>query len=149
MATYKHSAARPADTTAYTANDVVLGVLTFRPTAFSREEYITDVRLRIDVTAVNSGMTSFRLYLYKTTPASALADNAAFDLPAGDRVSYIGYIDIGTPTDIGSTLFCQLSQANYKIGQTEGLFGYLVTNGAYTPAASTVYTVEIETVALQ
>src|SRR5690348_3239263 len=100
MPTYKHSAARPNDTTAYTANDVVLGVLTFRAGQLRWEEVVTDARLEIDASSVPSGMTSFRLYLYRGSPASALADNAAFDLSSGDRASYIDYIDLGSPADL-------------------------------------------------
>jgi hypothetical protein len=96
----------------------------------------------IAVAAIPAGMTSFRLHLYRETPASAIADNAAWDLPAGDRDAYLGYIDLGSPADAGSTLFAQVDQINKQIlcGAT-GVWGYLVTNGAYTPAGvSEVYT---------
>ena len=132
---------RPANTTAYTAGDVVGGAITFdRIGNFHGAVLITSVDLRIHVAAIPSGMTSFRLHLYSVTPPSALADNDAWDLPSGDRSAYLGYIDLGSPADAGSTLFCQVDQVNKHI-QTAGsapcnVYGYLVTNGAFTPAGN-------------
>jgi hypothetical protein len=97
-------------------------------------------------------MTSFRLHLYRETPPSALADNAAWDLPSGDRAAYRGYIDLGSPADVGSTLFCQVDQINKHVklhsGETS-LYGYLVTNGGFTPAAnSEVYVPTLHAIGL-
>lgn len=132
---------RPADTTAYTAGDVVGGVIDL-PGLGDRvvnSLLITDANLRLDISAIPSGMTSFRLHLYTATPPSAYADNAAWDLPSGDRSIYAGFIDLGSPADVGSTCFAQVTQVNMQIhpgSGTTALYGYLVTNGAYTPAAN-------------
>lgn len=127
---------RDANTTPYTAGDVVGGVINFKGMPGDKKDIlITSVDLRIDVSAIPSGMTSFRLYLYKERPASAYADNAAWDLPAGDRDDYIGFADIGTIADLGSTLYVQNSDIRMQLRTGEvGLFGYLVTTGAFTPA---------------
>ena len=143
------SITRPADTTAYTAGDVVgatAAAITFAdigPT-FGVVS-ITDADLRIDVAAVPAGMTSFRLHLYDATPPSALADNAAWDLPAGDRASYLGYIDLGSPVDVGATLFVQTTGTGAKTIQlkTSSLFGYLVTNAGFTPGSAAVKTIRL------
>jgi hypothetical protein len=116
----------------------------------ARSVTITSAELEIDVAAIPASMTSFRLYLYSVTPPSALADNAAWDLPAGDRASFLGYIDLGTPADLGSTLYVRTNgiNAQFKLGGTS-LFGYLVTNGAFTPAGnSEVYVVTLHAAAL-
>lgn len=144
---------RPANVTPYTAGDVVGGVITFPSMgAAGSQAMLTSVDLRIDIAAIPSGMTSFRLYLYSVTPPSALADNAVWDLPAGDRAGFIGYIDLGSPLDLGSTLFTQLDTINkhVKLGAAEtALFGYLVTTGGFTPAAnSEVYVPTLRAVAL-
>ena len=118
------------------------GVITFTNIgAAAGDIIITDVDLMINLAAVTSGMASFRLHLYNATPPSALGDNAAWDLPSGDQTAYLGYIDMGTPVDVGSSLFVQTSGVNKKVrmGATSSLFGYLVTNGAYTPASATTY----------
>lgn len=148
--TSKTTVTRPANTTAYTANDVVgatAAAIEFQRIGELYEHIIiTDADLEIDVTSVPSGMTSFRLYLYNATPPSALADNAAFDLPAGDRANFLGYIDLGTPADIGSTLYVQNSAVNRKLkmGATTSLFAYLVTNGAFTPTSAAVKVITLQ-----
>lgn len=151
------STARPANTTTYAIGDVVGGtptaVITFPAIgAVGANVYVTSVDLRIDIAAVSSGMTSFRLYLYNVTPPSALADNAAWDLPAGDRAGFVGYIDLGTPVDLGSTLYVQTDQVYRQLKLDPAgtaLYGYLVTNGAIVPAAvSEVYTVTLRGVTL-
>ena len=111
---------------------------------------ITDTDFRIDLTGVISGMTTFRLHLYNITPPSALGDNAAWDLPAGDRASYLGYLDLGTIVDLGSTLYVERNGVNKKLlmGATTSLFGYLVTIGTYTPSSADVHTIRLNAVGL-
>lgn len=132
---------RPANTTAYTAGDVVGGAFQFSGIPAGLQCLIDAVALRIDVAAIPAGMTSFVLHLYSQTPPSALADNAAWDLSAGDRASYLGEIQMGSPADKGSSLYCSAVGVNLPVltGAT-GLWAYLVTNGAFTPAGgSEVY----------
>jgi hypothetical protein len=147
--------ARTADTAAYTAGDVI-GTATDATAAITFADIgaagalinIADVDLRIDVAAVPVGMTGFKLHLYNVTPPSALFDNVAWDLPAGDRAAYLGYVAIGTPVDLGSTLFVQSAGTATKqvlMGATTSLFGYLVTDGGYTPSSAAVQTVRLQT----
>lgn len=149
------SLTRTADTAPYTAGDVIgsatgsTAALTFTNMGPAGGAIIiTDVDLRIDVAAVISGMTSYRLHLYNVTPPSALGDNAAWDLPAGDRASYLGYIDLGTPIDVGSTLFVQTGFVNKKLlmGATSSMFGYLVSIGGYTPSSAAVKSIRLNAV---
>jgi hypothetical protein len=158
MSIAKTTKTRPANQTPYTANDVVGdsggAVWVFQNAgAAGQQIFITGVELEIDITAIPSGMTSFRLYLYNQSPASALADNAAFDLPSGDRVGYLGYVDIGSPADLGSTLFVQADQVNKQIrlgSNDSSLYAYAVTNGGFTPAAnSEVYTITLSTLSAE
>lgn len=150
--TSQSSITRPADTTAYTAGDVVgatAAAIEFANAGPAAGHIIiTDADLRIDVAGVPSGMATFRLHLYNATPPSALADNAAWDLPAGDRAAYLGYIDLGAPVDVGSTLFVSIGAINKKLkmGATTSLFGYLVTAGGYTPTSAAVKSVRLNSV---
>jgi hypothetical protein len=146
------SLTRPSNTNTYGANDVVgalAAALTFPDMGPSGGRIrIIESSLEIDVTAIPSGMTSFRLYLYGVTPPSALADEATFDLPAGDRASFLGYIDLGSPADLGSTLYVQTEQAkNIKLAGTS-LFGYLVTNGSYAASSAAVKVITLHAIAL-
>lgn len=147
---------RPADTAAYAANDVI-GASTGSTACqqFSNmgpsggRITITSVSLEIDAGALISGETSYVLHLYNATAPSALGDNAAFDLGSGDRASYLGSINLGTPVDLGSTLYVAQDGINKQIKLSgTSLFGYLVTTGPYTPTASRVHVVKLNAVSL-
>lgn len=133
-------------TTAYAANDCVgaasanaaldLGVA--GPNAGIVE--IVSASLEIDAAAIISGETSYRLYIYNATPPSAINDSSPWTgIPSGDRASFLGYIDLGTVVALGTspaTLYVRQDNigTRVKLSGTH-LFGYLVTNGAYTPTA--------------
>lgn len=147
------SVTRPNDTTAYGAGDVVgaaAAALTFPSMGPSAGQVmITSATLEIDVAAVISGQTSYTLQLYSVTPPSALADNAVWDLPAGDRGSYLGSINLGTPIDLGSTLYIEANGINKQVKLAgTSLFAYLTTVGAYTPSALMVHVINLFAVAL-
>ena len=143
---------RPADTAAYTAGDVVgatSAAIEFASIGPANGHIIiTDIDLRLDIASVPTGMTTFRLHLYDATPPSALADNAVWDLPAGDRASYLGFVDFDAPVDVGSTLFIQMLAVNKKVkmGSTANLFGYLVTTTGFTPSSATVNAIRLNAV---
>lgn len=150
----KVSITRPANTTAYTAGDVVgatAAAITFSnmgPSA-GGEIMITSAAFEIDQSAMISGETSYRLYLYNVTPPSALADNAPWDLPSGDRASFLGYIDLGIPVDLGSTCYVEENILNKQITlASSSLFGYLVTSGAFTPTSARVQDITLHSVAV-
>jgi hypothetical protein len=142
---------RPANQTPYTANDVVGGAITFPSMGPSAGRImLTSSQLELDIAAIPTGMTSFFLALYNVTPPSALADNAPWDLPSGDRASFLGIVQLGSPVDLGSTLYIEQNIINKQIKLAgTSLFGYLVTAGGYTPAAnSEVYVPTLHAVGL-
>jgi hypothetical protein len=131
---------RPANTTPYTAGDVIgdtggSAIITLADIGSSGGfVQIQSVRLQIHSGTLPTGMTGLRLHLYSTAP-TAIADNAAWDLPAGDRASYMDYIDLPTPTDFGSTLFTKVDFAGNLLKLAAGstsLFGLLQTTTAAT-----------------
>ncbi|MBY3434804.1 hypothetical protein [Rhizobium laguerreae] len=129
---------RPANVTAYTAGDVVGGVIQFAAAGKNAGSIlINGVELEYDVTALPSGMSTFRLYLYSATPPSALADNAVWTATA-DKAVYLGYIDLGSPILLGAAFLYASVDGISKQRKlaTADLFAYLVTTGAYTPAAN-------------
>lgn len=147
---------RTADANAYTAGDVE-GSSTSSGGAVLEFDFtdregnaapaglfeILGGQLEIDVSAIPSGMTGYRLHLYNASPGSAFADNAAWTgIVSGDRASYKGFIDIGQPQALGTspaTLYVETNGINKPIVMPIGgkLYGYLVTNGGYTPASGT------------
>lgn len=147
---------RTADTNVYAANDVLgaatgsTAALTFASMGPSAKEVIiTSASLEIDRNAIISGETSYILYLYTITPPSALGDNTAWDLPSGDRASFLGAINLGSPVDLGSTLFVEANGINKQIKLAgTSIFAYLVTVGGYTPASGTVHVITLHTVAV-
>jgi hypothetical protein len=148
------SFARTADTNAYTANDVIgsatgsTAAMRFSGlTAGGGVHRIISSALRVDSTAVISGEANYRVHLHAGPPPSALGDNVAFDIPAGDRASYLGFVDLGTPVDLGSTLYIKSEQAvDFDLPANTDLHGYLVTIGAYTSTSARVYAVTLRAV---
>jgi hypothetical protein len=146
---------RPADTAIYAANDVIgaatgsTAAVSFTLAPAAGDILITSAALEIDIASVVAGMTTFNLALYSVTPPSALGDNAAFDLPSGDRASFLGLFSLGTPVDLGSTLYVETNSISKQLTAAgTAVFGYLVTVGTWTPAASSVFKITLHSVAL-
>ena len=146
---------RPSNTTAYTAGDVVgdtggSAILTFSNMG-PNSGYILlqSAALILSDSTVPSGMASFRVHLYSATP-TAIADNAAFDLVSGERANYMGFFDIPTPVDFGSTLYAQTDYIGRMLKMATGsttLYAEIETKGAYTPVSAS--TVELRLSALE
>ena len=138
---------RPSNTTAYTAGDVVgdtggsaiISLTAAGPTAGF--VLVQSISLVFSDSTVPSGMGAFRIHMYSASP-TAIADNAAFDLLSGDRANYMGFIDLPTPQDLGSTIYTQVDYPGRLIklaAASTTLFVEIETRGAYTPvSASTV-----------
>ena len=137
---------RPSNITPYTAGDVVgdtngSAILTFTSAGPSGGfVLLQSLSLVFSDSSVPAGI-SFRLHLYSVVP-TAIADNAAFDLLSGERDTYMGFIDIPTPQDFGSSLYTQVDYPGRLIKLATGstsLFAELETRGAYPPvSASTI-----------
>jgi hypothetical protein len=151
------STTRPSNTDVYAANDAVgatAAVWKFNNIGPAGGKIIvTSVSLRINVTAVPAGMTSFKLYLYRSTPTSALADNAAWTLHADDLSVYAGSISVGSPAlpaASSGAILVESDQINKQFFLAPGsadLYGYLVTAGTYTPGSASVHVIEMHTLA--
>jgi hypothetical protein len=142
---------RPSNTTAYTAGDVVgdtIGSAIIRlPDAGPTAGFviIQSVSLVFSDSVVPAGMGAFRLHLYSASP-TAIADNAAFDLVSGDRATYMGFIDLPTPADFGSSLYTQTDYPGRLIklaAASTTLFAELETRGAYTPVSASTVSVRV------
>lgn len=99
---------------------------------------ILSTAMKIDITAVPTGQTSYTGRLYSVTPPSAQADNDAWTLVTGDLSSYRGPIALGTPVDEGSCLYIksQYVDTDLKLAADKSsLFMELITDGAHTAAA--------------
>lgn len=140
---------RPADTTAYSAGDVVAPSLTFSDVLYSDSGHfvIMSASIMIDVNAVPSGMTTFKLHLYDSTPTT-IADNSAYNLPVADRTYYLGSFLFDAPADLGDTLYSCKENINFKrkfLGDSKTLYGVLETTGGYTPTSESTITIKLHT----
>jgi len=142
---------RPSNTTAYTAGDVVgdtggsaiISLTSAGPTAGF--VIIQSISLVFSDSTVPSGMGAFRVHLYSASP-TAIADNAAFDLTSGERDTYMGFIDLPTPADLGSSLYTQTDYPGRLIklaAASTTLFAELETRGAYTPVSASTVSIRV------
>jgi hypothetical protein len=136
---------RPANTTAYTAGDVIgtgasNDAIHTLSSIGSSGGYVVvqSIELVLGISAVPSGMASFRVHFYDSSP-NAAADNSVFDVVSGDRAKYLGYIDMPAPVDLGSTCFTQIDYPGKLLklaSASTSLFCELQTIGGFTPAAN-------------
>ena len=144
---FKSSASFTPANSSHAASDVVGGAKEFVGIG-SYEGMVMIVSATMEIDGGTAEASAFRLYLYTVTPPSATADDGAWDLPSGDRASYLGYVDLGTPADLGSTCWVETHGINkpIKLASTS-VFGYLVNLTTVTTAAVarvvTLYTVGI------
>ena len=110
--------------------------------------YILGSKLRYTGAAVPTASTGYKLHLYNASP-TAIADNAAYNLPAADLAKYIGSIPISTLVDLGDT--CAVNDENinfsFKLVGT-GIYGILQCVAGETPEADKVITIVLNTVAI-
>lgn len=134
---------RPANTTAYSVNDVYGGVFELQNIG-STGGFITinSMDIIFNFSSIPSGMNNFTVYLYTSTPPSAYVDNAAFSLSSSDRASIAllkGFSLISSLAQGGGTVIAELTNINQLIKLGNGvtsLWGYVVTNSAFTPTSN-------------
>lgn len=147
----KAAVTRPNNTTAYAALDVLGG----GSPASSRIEFaniaprgggpivLLYASLRVDVASLPSGFGQTRLHLY-SEPVIGLSDNDAYNLSSADRSKYLGYITLGTPLDLGDTLFSEDDFLRKQVIATRSsIWAYAQTLSAFTPTASSVQNWEL------
>lgn len=147
---------RPGNTTAYPAgsvigtgsgDDAILTLANIGPSGGF--VIVQSIELVLGISVVPSGMTTFRLHFYSTKPVTAAANASAFDVTSTDRGAYIGYIDMPSPIDLGSTCFTQVDYPGKLLKlapSSTSLFVEMQTIGGYTPAAnSEVYSLRVKT----
>ena len=143
---------RPSDTTAYAAGDVIgsgTSAIHTLSAAGPSGGYvlIQSISMATHDTSVPSGMSSFRIHFYNANP-SAIADNAVFNLETADHGKYLGYVDLPTPQDFGSSIYTQTDYSGRLIKLATGdtrLFIEIETKGAFTPVSAVTFDLAILT----
>lgn len=150
--------ARTADTTAYTALDVIgidaagsagNAIQTFALIGPSAGGIIiTGADLMYEAASIPSGMTNLVLHLFDTSP-TAILDNAAFVLGATDTGKYLGNINLGAPAVVGQVLFTEANGLGKEVKlavASTSIYGIIQTVGGFTPASGTLIKVRLHTV---
>ena len=144
---------RPANTTAYTAGDVIgdtggSAIITLASIGPSGCYVVgQSVRLLIGATSIPTGMAAFRLHFYTASP-TAIADNAVFDLVSGEVANYCGFVDLAAVQDLGSTLYTQTDYCGTAIklaASSTTLYCELETRAGFTPSSATVFNLQVMT----
>lgn len=149
---YTEIVTRPNNTTAYTAGDVIgnstSAIFTLTNIGPSGGHVLVQsVDICFSDSTVPAGMGAFRLHFYSSSP-TAITDNSPFDLVSGDRDKYLGYVELATPQDFGSTLYTQTDYPGRLIKLASGntsLFLEIETRGGYTPAANSLVNFRVAT----
>lgn len=78
--------------------------------------------------------TAWVVYLFDVTPPSAVADDGAFLLAAGDYTSFVGSVALAQTADVGDTQYIETNNIQRLIRlRSSSLFGYLVNGTTLTP----------------
>lgn len=116
------------DTDAYTAGDVVGGLLTFDVSSGMGGGLINRVR----VVDEDNQSAAFNLYLFNAVPTT-IADDAAFAsaVTIADVQKLVCKVSIGSYTTLNSIDYYHSAVLNYAFtSDAEKLYGYLVANGS-------------------
>ncbi len=152
---------RPADTTPYTAADLVANsTASGSVTPLSWTAARTTValgggtgqvrRARLRKTDVSPTNASFRLHLYGASPTVANGDNAAF---SSIQSSYLGSFSLVMSGSLGVVFSNGVevvaapdagSEVNFSLASGQTIYGLLEAKAAYTPASGETFTCELE-----
>ena len=127
----------------HTAGDVNGAAATFDLNAPPSSVFeIQSVSLMIETGTIET--TAWTLHLYSVTPPSALADDSVWDIPSGDRASYLGSLAIAQVVDVGATLYIEAHNYNKRVqlAASGDLFGYLV-NGTTLTTQAVAHTIKL------
>lgn len=146
---------RPADTTAYTAQDVVgpattPALLEFNGINPQPGPALFEVKTARIVTNLSTCTATFRLYLYHTS-VTPIADNSPWTLLDANKAKRLGWIDFaacstaGTGSDSASSLWGPTDGSFTGITASDNgkVYGVLVATSGFTPASGQTFTVEL------
>jgi len=149
---------RPANTTAYGANDLVANsatagsVVPLKLVIGKGGFKIKAIQiLKTDATDVANADFDIHMWTTETVPVSAAGDNAAFSKASVPVDGYLGFADCPTMTaasdDASTELYVGDTGYATEIvgyaGANGTIFALLQVDGAYTPASAEVFTVKL------
>jgi hypothetical protein len=161
MQIYNPSASftRPADTTAYTAGDLVANNTTagsVTPLSWTLQSSnivgpCSIYRARLVKSATSVALAAFRLHLYAALPSVTAGDNGAFQ--STQAANYVGSIPLDLTTTPGAKFsdgaaghgsMAAGADANIRLPSGTTIYGLLEALATYTPGLSEVLTVTLD-----
>ena len=141
--TYESTATitRAADTTIYTASapnfDVYGSLFELENIGVAGEGiFLSYFEISLNLSDVPQGMTSFAVHLYPTAPTT-IADNSIWTIGSDPVLDPVGFNVSMSLAKGGGKVVGVIKDLNQLfILTSSSLWGYLVTNGAFTPAAN-------------
>lgn len=147
---------RPANTTAYAANDVISEDATADTGTAWTFAHPGNSGLITRATVVKdagSDTPALTLFLFRGTPTGELDDNAANTNPVyADIADYIGHIDFDAMESLGASTSWVLATPGtggnlplpFVIDDEDNLYGVLVTRDAWTPGSGEKITITLQ-----
>lgn len=135
---------RPADTTPYSANDLVANNVTAGsvvPLTFRVPSQCEIWGARLTLNAATNTLASFKLYLFNTSPTVTNGDNGAFAPTASNHLGIIALDGTGSLTTTNLTVVTNLTAPIFVAGKP--VFGLLLAVAAYTPTSAETFTVHL------
>ena len=141
--TYESTATitRAADTTIYTASapnfDVYGSLFELENIGVAGEGiFLSYFEISLNLSDVPQGMTSFAVHLYPTAPTT-IADNSIWTIGSDPVLDPVGFNVSMSLAKGGGKVVGVIKDLNQLfILTSSSLWGYLVTNGAFTPSAN-------------
>jgi hypothetical protein len=141
--TYESTATitRAADTTTYTASapnfDVYGGLFELQNIGVAGKGiFLSYFEISLNLSAVSQGMASFAVHLYPTAPTT-IADNSIWTIGSDPVLDPVGFnVSMSLAKGGGKVVGVVRDLNQLFILTSSSLWGYLVTNGAVTPAAN-------------
>lgn len=146
MAIFKtqSSFTRPADTTAYAANDLVANSTTagsVTPMSFNLPPFSMITWASLKKSTATATNANFTLHLFNSSPTVANGDNSAF---SPTNSNYLGSLQLDSTTSLFSDAagsVNRLTSNGIPCGGT--VYGLLLAGAAYTPASAEVFTITL------
>jgi len=132
---------RAANATIYTASapnfDVYGGLFQLQNIGVAGKGiFLSYFEISLNLSAVPSGMTSFTVFLYPTAPTT-IADNSIWTIGSDPVLDPVGFnVSMSLAKGGGKVVGVVRDLNQLFILTSSSLWGYLVTNGAITPAAN-------------
>ena len=134
--------ARAANVTTYTASepnfDVYGGLFELQNIGQAGKGiFLSFFEISLNLSAVPLGMTSFTVYLYSAAPSTNIADNGIWTIGSDPPLDSLGFNVSMSRAKGGDKVVGNIIDLNQLfVLSSTSLWGYLVTNGAFTAAAN-------------